>query len=186
MDIESAPAWSRQKSHRWSCSSSSRSAAQNAAPTAECLPLVRATEELRSGKHSAGKRSLRNCLSRIICCKLRWVAAMTRTLTFLVRVLPRHSGFQDHQMCSDLFGKFSTIPDSSTPLGRRLLNSVLPRHAQSGKFAPSLLSGNEVGIGVFPDIQQLLIAAGGGGFIEVGLGAGGAEQTERVVGCLSI
>jgi hypothetical protein len=52
------------------------------------------------------------------------------------------------------------------------LKSVLGRPGQCGEFAPGFLSRDEVGVGILPDIEQLLITADGGGFVEMGLGAG--------------
>lgn len=55
---------------------------------------------------------------------------------------------------------------------------------QRGELALGFLHWDEVGIGVLPDIEQLLIAAGGGGFIKMRLGAGGAQETESIIGRL--
>src|SRR5437899_7909434 len=55
---------------------------------------------------------------------------------------------------------------------------------QSCQLALCFLQGNEVGIRVLPNIEQLLIAAVGDGLIEMGLSAGSAEQAESVIGSL--
>ena len=63
---------------------------------------------------------------------------------------------------------------------------ILTSRLQGREFVLSFLCGNEVRISSLPDIQQLLIAVHGSGFVEMGLSACGAEKAKRIVRSLQI